>query len=196
VNGALLSCLLAHPLIVGASMSAGLEAEDPGTLLTRSVAPQAIVVNRARRHAPSADSLALVREGEIEASSLVIGLDLFYWDSFGDCSQAVARVRAFARLLDEKGARAAIGNIPVQGGACAGAVSKALAATCVKSRCVVVDLRALSEKAERNGGLEIGAKFIPKSELYADGLHPTKLGSQVIAAGLGEALSASKMTCQ
>lgn len=192
-------CLLARPLIVGASMSDQLTATDPGTLLARKWGGGPGVVRRAQAGRPSPDILAEVSAEDLASASLVIALDLFFWDARrGPCATAVRHARDFLGRLEGVGARAAFGSLPPQAGECGAAVSKALYKACraAPSRCVVVDLGSPAEELDRTGVIDGDGGRVPRGAVTKDGLHPTELAARGIADALERKLLASPLSCR
>lgn len=193
-----LACLLARPLVVGASMSAQHLAPDPGTLLARDHGSQKAVTRRAFSHQPSTVILPSVGDQDLAGASLVFALDLFFWDSkAGECRAAVQRVEEFAQRVRAARRPIVIGNIPPKGAPCDAVVSQRIESLCaaMPAQCVVSDLRGLAEAAERDGSVLVNGVPVSKAELYPDGLHPSELGSRLLANGIEASLRASAIAC-
>jgi hypothetical protein len=186
-----LACLLAAPLILGASMSAGVSATDPVTLLASRVRPDFSPMRRAASHEPSAASLGKASAQDYEKSSVVTALDLFFWDSAsGACDAASKRAAEFIDRMRREKRPLAVGTIPLQETKCGAAVSKTIRDVCeYGGGCVVVDLEELTRRAQKG-------EFKTKQPLFVkDGLHPTKRGSLLIARELEEKLSRGGLSC-
>ncbi len=194
-----MKCVLARPLILGASVSSQYAAIDPGTLLARKYGTADGITRHAKPKKPSSEILSGVSDLQLSTASVVVALDLFFWDSrSGDCGAAKQSVGLFAQRLSNTGARLAVGNIPVTGGDCGEPLSKTIADMCanLRSGCALVDLRTPSTQAAEKGGLDLRDSWITVDELSADQLHPSRVGAQVIALDLEKALDGSPISCR
>lgn len=74
--------LFAHPLVLGASISAGYGTRDGGigAVLAKSINPEAKILNKALSGATSVQSTSHLDLSKFDPS-VVLGLDLFFWDA-------------------------------------------------------------------------------------------------------------------
>jgi len=107
-------CLFSKPLLVGASLTRGQGANPGGaaSIIATSLNPNSQITNISRSGAKSVDSL---KDHEVPANppSVVIGLDLFFWDAArNDCGDAFeANTKSFIKMYLDKGIPLILGKI-------------------------------------------------------------------------------------
>lgn len=108
------SCLFDHTLIVGASVSQGVGAKagGPSKIIAKAINPEAKVKVIAKHEKMSTESMV----GYVEATppSIVMGLDLFYWDAIkNQCDETFeAHTRNFFQKYQERNIPLIIGRLP------------------------------------------------------------------------------------
>lgn len=181
------SCLFDRPLIIGASVSAGYKANPggPGMLMAKKLNLNAKGLILARN---GATSMSMLRNHKIPnpAPSIVIGLDLLFWDAGkGTCGEEFRlNLARFIELYKENGIPVILGKIPVgaqfpTGHAaigsrpCARIINEFLENICrIDKNCLVYDSK------ECWGGLKPGDD--PRA-MFVDSLHTSVLGNQLCA---------------
>lgn len=107
-------CLFSRPLVIGASVSAGYGTSTggPAAILSRQLNPAARVTNRS---ISGATSMAVTNFFPRALPSIVLGFDMFFWDTArSTCTEEFAtQTRAFFRRYQEAGVPMVIGKIPV-----------------------------------------------------------------------------------
>lgn len=107
-------CLFSKPLVIGASVSAGYGTSTggPSTILSKRLNPAAEVANRS---ISGATSMAATSFFPKTLPSIVLGFDMFFWDTArGTCDEAFeTQTRAFFRRYQKAGVPMVIGKIPV-----------------------------------------------------------------------------------
>lgn len=108
--------LFAHPLILGASVSAGYGTRDGGisAVLSRMINPHAVITNKAVSGATSVQSTAHLDLGRYHPS-IVLGLDLFIWDAVrGETGKRFENnTRRLFDHFGEKNIPMIVGKLPV-----------------------------------------------------------------------------------
>jgi len=199
-----LKVLLGHPLVTGASVSAGYDVDarrdpsllSPGILAALSVGtPRASILWKAKDGARGTELVPKLPDSDYNSCSLVIGVDLFFWDSVPDsganvratCARRTAIVSQFFARLRKAHIPIVIGNIPNLLGtfvsqSCADDLNARIVSECQLSgptRCRILDLRRIHELAEK-GQLVIGDRHVSLEDLLPDGLHLSELSANYI----------------
>lgn len=176
--------IFSRPLILGASVSADHGAVSPGKKLALQFTAPSRIHTIARSGGTSDRIWRAVRNRAFEDRTVVVALDLFFWDSnFGSqrtftvLEDVVAKARANGSYL-------VLGDIPRLVGTqtMRDTLNTAIYSQCSKySKCKVLSLDRLHRNMVSRGGYQVGRKFYSLRELLPDGLHPSDMGSQVIA---------------
>lgn len=181
------SCLFERPLIIGASVSAGFGANQggPGMLMALEINPNAKGIYQARN---GVTSMSLLRRHKVPepGPSVVMGLDLFFWDAGkGSCGEEFRlSTLKFIELYKEKGVPLILGKIPVgarfpQGHifvgsrTCAQVINDFLEENCrIDKNCLLYDSK------ECWGGLRPGDD--PRT-MFVDAFHTSVIGNRLCA---------------
>jgi len=178
--------LFQSPLIVGASVSADWSSLSPGKVLSLRYTSKQNIETVARPGRPSYDVLPLLSENQLKGRSIIIGFDLFFWDTTGPSVQKSEA--ALSRLLNEAKRHrvpVVIGDVPelLRGHQPRRAeINAMIRRSCqTKSLCHVVPLDRLHQQVLREGALTINGRRYTMSELVPDGLHVNKTASEYLA---------------
>lgn len=190
-----LSCF-SHPLILGASVSAGYGTSKGGTstIIAKMLNTNAVIDNRARSGSTSLQSIKNV-ELESLSPSIVIGLDLFFWDAArNQCGDSfVEHTQKLFKTL--KGTPLIIGKIPVgttfpEGFRLAGSrpctqkVNALLEKLCtIENNCLLYDPKDCLEAMQSDEGY------------FMDKLHPTDKGNEFCAKKFIQSGDYKSLTC-
>ncbi len=179
--------LLDQPLIVGASISADWGTLGPGKRLALRYTTEENIRNLARSRQKSSTSIRSLRPLDFDAYSILIAVDLFFWDSF-----SAARAETSLQALDEIFARVArhsltlvLGDIPnLAPGSQPMRVSlnRAIHEKCASYyRCRLLRLDALYQQILTEGSLLVDGRSRSLRELMPDGLHLSEIASENLA---------------
>lgn len=175
--------LFSHVLIAGASVSAGFRAESPGRRVAERFGAGGSVVSVAAPGAAAASQVPRLTDARLAAASVVVGVDLFFWDARRDCAPGLAAMDDLFRRLAVRGTPAIVGTVP-GGGDCGAALNAKLARACSPARdCFLLDLAALYAKAAADGA-DLDGRHLTLRELQPDGLHLSDAGSELLARAL------------
>jgi hypothetical protein len=188
---AALKDLFHKPLIVGASVSNDVGTESPG----RRLALRYTEADKIQKVAVSGATGVTVEPGITELvlrdRTVVIGIDLFFWDSTRRSSEPSAE--ALNRLMErvsKLGIPIVLGNIPALLGPVQltrNPLNRKITEACkAYSKCHLFDLEAIYAKLLREGGITIGEKFYAIRELVPDGLHLSPVAADYLAAKILE----------
>lgn len=180
---AALRALFAHPLIAGASVSAGFKAESPGRRAARKLGTDAGVASVAVAGAAGASQAQRLTDENLAAASVVIGADLFFWDSRRDCKAGLDAVDEVFKRLAARKTPAIIGTVP---GEDCGLNEKIARACAAADSCAVLDLASSYAKAAKEGADLDGTHYTLR-ELQPDGLHLSDAGSELMARAVLDA---------
>ncbi len=178
--------LFQKPLIVGASVSADYFTESPGKLVALDYTSSDQIKVLARNGKPSTQILNQVTDAMVQDRSIIVGVDLFFWDSF--TSSAAATLEQMDRLihLSEKyRIPVVLGEIPTLlpgTQRSAAAINKKLHEHCqAKADCYVLPLHDLMVKTLTDGYIDHQGRRYDLETLVPDGLHIGRPASQYLA---------------
>ncbi len=179
-------CLFSRPLVIGASVSAGFGAgQGPGTILSRELNPSARVTNRS---ISGASSMAATSFFPRQLPSIVLGFDMFFWDTVRSTCDAnfVTQTRAFFRRYRDAGVPMVIGKIPVGArfpagvrlagrAACTSRINALIQQECtIDNNCLVYDPKDCLDA--------MGSSVSPSGQNYfVDPLHTSAAGNAFCA---------------
>lgn len=187
--------LLKTPLIVGASVSAGHNGVmSPGKNLAIKYTPADQIRTLAANGRTGRDSLRRLTEKDLQGRSLVIGVDLFFWDTARSTpAESLPAVRRMVELSQKLDVPLVLGDIPalfppfqphLQ------ALNQEIHAACKKSaRCAILPLHGIHQKAQADGYILYRGKRYPPHELLPDGLHLSALASDFLADQISSVLA-------
>ena len=174
------------PLILGASVSADYGTLSPGRRASlRYTEPSRIRVMAQG----GTEMVGRVREHNLQDRSVVIALDLFFWDStLADPSRSLAAVQRLTQWTAARGIPLLLGDIPelLPGRQPQRArLNQAIRAQCTRTiQCICVPLDALHQQVLRDGFLAIHGRRYTVRELVPDGLHLSPPASEFLAETL------------
>lgn len=175
-NDKFLEKLMAKPLIVGASVSADRATPSPGKRLALRYTTPSEIKTIAVGGMPSIKVLPSVKTKDLQDRSIVIGLDLFFWDS--TLASPTASIQALGKLMEEaKGLKlpVVIGEVPellpgMQPSRVA--INQAIHKQCTSTKnCYVMKLDTLLKQVLSDGYLSVKGRKYTLPELVPDGLH-------------------------
>ncbi|MGZ5280197.1 MAG: hypothetical protein ACXWC9_09655 [Pseudobdellovibrionaceae bacterium] len=178
--------LFHKPLIVGASVSADYFTESPGKVLALDyTSPERIKV-LAQKGKASTHILKNFSESHIEDRSIVIGVDLFFWDSFtSNATASLEQLEKIVHLSEKHKVPLVLGEIPTLLPATqksALAINKRMRELCQsKSTCYLLPLHGLMEKTLTDGYIDHKGTRYDLPALVPDGIHIAKPASQYLA---------------
>ena len=180
-------CLFSKPLIIGASVSAGYGTNSggPATILSRDLNPDAEITNRS---ISGATSFAGTSYSPKDLPSIVMGFDMFFWDTVrNSCDENFETLtRAFFKKYQSRGVPMVIGKIPVGApfpmgirmagrAACTSKINALIEEECtIEKNCIVYDPKDCLEAMK--------SPVSPDGEPYfLDPLHPSTAGNKFCA---------------
>jgi lysophospholipase L1-like esterase len=174
------------PLIVGASVSGGYAAEGPGTVLSKRYTEARNVRTIAYNGTPGHVVLKNVPSHTLKDHSIVIGVDLFFWDSIYPTGQAsVAALKKLVQAAEEARIPLVLGDIPdlIPGFQSQRALlNQELKAACTRyKQCYLVPLSEVFQQIQKDRHLVYNSKRYTIRELLPDGLHLGPVASAYIA---------------
>jgi len=176
--------LLQHPLIVGASVSADWIAPSPGKYLVEQRAPTADVRTIARGRTTGAQVLKSVRPEDLRDRSVVIGVDLFFWDSTqSQCATSLEALRSLIHQTASLKIPLVLGDVPelLPGRhPCRDSLNREIRSA--QHRHVgVLGLEAIHREILTTGRLRYRGRSYAFGELVPDGLHVNTLATAYLA---------------
>lgn len=174
------------PLILGASVSADYGTTSPGRRASLRYTEPSRIITIAQGGTPGVEIVGRVQANDIRDRSVVIALDLFFWDStLADPSPSLAAVQRLTQWTAAQGMPLLLGDIPLllPGRQPQRArLNQAIRAQCLRTTgCVLVPLDALHQQVLRDGFLTIHGRRYALPELVPDGLHLSPPASEFLA---------------
>jgi hypothetical protein len=174
------------PLIVGASVSGGYAAPGPGTLLSARYTEKKNVRTIAYNGTPGHVVLKSVPTQTLQDRSIIIGVDLFFWDSIYPTGPAsVAALRKLIQEAESARIPIVLGDIPdlLPGFQSQRALlNQELQAACTRySQCYLVPLSEVFQQIQKDRSLVYQSKRYTIRELLPDGLHLGPIASAYVA---------------
>jgi hypothetical protein len=174
------------PLILGASVSADYGTISPGRRASLRYTEPTRILAIAQGGAPGMEIVGRVRENDLQDRSVVIALDLFFWDStLLDPDPSIAAVQRLTQWTAARGLPLLLGDIPLL---LPGRqpqrerLNRAMRAQCTRTiRCILVPLDSLHQQVIRDGFLAIHGRRYTLHELVPDGLHLSPPASEFLA---------------
>ena len=185
--------LLQSPLILGASVSADMGTTSPGKRLALRHTEEKNIEQLAQPGRSARELLPSLREENLAGRSLVIALDLFYWDSvYRNPKRSVEQLKAFVQKCADRKLPLLLGNVPdLMAGKQPGrrALNREIARLCKAPHgCYLVPLAELQAKIDeaiaQSGGFSINGRLYTRRELLPDGLHLSAVAAEYIADGM------------
>ncbi len=178
--------LFKAPLIVGASVSANFGTDSPGKRLARELGHSNDVLTIARGGTPGKEVLKQISDRELDGRSLVIAVDLLFWDSsLSNCEASIASLDRFLSQLSERKIPIVLGNIPAllpDRQPCRLKLNRHIHDVVKKDPTrVLLDLESLHEDVMKKGYLTIRGQRHPIWDLIPDGLHLSRLASDFLS---------------
>ena len=178
--------ILKKPLIVGASVSADYQTKSPGKTLALRYTSENDIHVLARNGKPATDVLRLLKAETLNDRTAVIGVDLFFWDSFN--ASPTESVKALENLFTQVKAK----EIPLVLGEVPELVpfyQKSVFALNEKMRelcksyamCKILPLNQILRKTLSDGFIVQTGKKYSIEALLPDGLHLAKPASEYLA---------------
>ena len=189
-----LRALLQAPLLLGASVSADVGTLSPGKRLALRHTEEKNIHTLAQPGRNSLAILPLLEDDALEGRTIVIALDLFFWDSIlRNPQRSVKTLKEFVQRAADQKIPLVLGEVPAllpEGKQPSRKrLNQEITRLCkIPHGCYIVPLAQLHDKIVKDGGLKIGDRMVPLKELMPDGLHLSEIASEYIADGLQEIL--------
>ena len=192
--------LFQHPLIIGASVSSGFRAETPARKLARRFGTNDAVVSLAVPGASGARMVQDLTDERLAIATVVVGVDLFFWDAPRECAAGLAAVDELFKRIKPRQTPLIVATVPalhapmgIGGGSdCRDQLNPKIAKSCKEDpTCVLLDLNALYAKAAADGGVDVDGKRVAFRDILSDGLHPSDAGSELVAHAILDAVNKS-----
>lgn len=193
LNGGAIGVLLGKPLIAGASISAGVNTESPGLRAALRYTARENVLEVALPGKPALIVAPRVSSDLLAGRSLLIGLDLLFWDSALNFPELSAQaLDALLGRAEAAGVPVILGDVPLLKPGLQpsrDAINGKIKSLCTKTRhCSVLGLDAMHQRLIADGYLEIGGKRLTREEILPDGLHLSAAAAEYIAGMIEDQL--------
>ncbi len=185
--------MMKRPLIVGASVSADWSAKSPGKILALRYTKESEIKTVAFGGKSGRDVLKKVSLDNLGDRTIVIGVDLFFWDatlrssdeSLGELSKLMRAVKAHKIPI-------ILGEVPMLLPGMqpqAATINKAIHKACEGyDQCTVLPFTSMLFKVLSEGSLQYQGKRYGLRELIPDGLHIGPIASQYIADSIYDSI--------
>jgi hypothetical protein len=178
--------MFSKPLITGASISADWASLSPGKRLAERLVKSPDVRVIARGGQTGASVLAGVTPSVLKDRSIIIGFDLFFWDSTrASAEPSVKALKTLVAQAQERDIPLIIGDIPelIPGHQPnRKELNQMIYRSCKAAKnCFVVPLDELYQRITREGFVEIKGKKYSFFDLLPDGLHIGSVAGDYLA---------------
>ena len=195
------SVLFSKPLIIGASVSADWASLSPGKRLAHRHVDKPQVKVIARGGQTGASVLGLVNSKDLEDRSIIIGLDLFFWDSArGNLESAFKKLQFLVSEAERLKIPLLIGDIPELAPGfqpLRDALNERLRLLQAASPVVrIIPLERLYVQILRDGHLDIRGRRYTFFDLVPDGLHIGDVASDFLADVVYETVRPSESSSE
>ncbi len=185
--------MMHKPLIVGASVSADWATKSPGKLLALRFTDESHIQTIAFGGKSGRDILKNVSEETLQDRTIVIGLDLFFWDAtLRTSAESLGELDRLMHAVEKRQIPIILGEVPLLLPGMqpqAAAINQALHAACLHyEQCTVVPFTSMLFKILRDGSLTYKGSSYGLRELIPDGLHIGPIASRYIADSIYEKL--------
>lgn len=210
-------CMMSHPMVTGASISAGLDGFSFAEQLATKYGAQKRLIREAYPGVAGSEVITYPSfERGVHAASFVMALDFFYWDQFkceeGE-TQALKTVDQLFEKTVKKGIPLVVGLLGKGEGAfhkirfdskCGGAINQRLKQSCAESpnKCLLVNMGDLLKRMDEHYSPKVAGKSVQEKKEYAkehitrDGVHPRTDAYSVMAEFLDQIIKASSLECK
>lgn len=179
--------LMARPLIIGASVSGDRNAQSPGKKLALHYTSLSNIKLITRNGSGGFKILRGLEESEIHDRTVIIALDLFFWDSTlkSSLDLSIEELDRLTAMTTKLKIPLVIGEVPdllpgfqpvrIH-------INEAIAARCSdETRCFMLSLDPLLQQLRRDGYLMHRNRQFTLKELMPDGLHLSSAGSELLS---------------
>lgn len=194
----LLETIMQKPLILGASVSADWASKSPGKLLAMRYTDEREIKTIAFGGKSGSFVLKKVHDDHLKDRTVVIGLDLFFWDAtLRTADETLKEMKRLLSLVKARNIPLILGEVPLLMPGMqpqAALINQEIRKACeTYSKCSVLPFTSMLMKVLSEGSLEYKGKRYSLRELIPDGLHIGPIASQYIADHLHESLSKARL---
>lgn len=185
--------ILKKPLIVGASVSADYQTQSPGKRLALRFTEDKNIHVLAQRGKAGKDVLTHLTAEALNDRTAIIGIDLFFWDSFNSSSKdTIAAMENLFKLASAKNIPLILGEVPEMVPfyqKSVFAINDKMRELCKSySLCRILPLHEILRKTLSDGFIVQGGKKYSIEALLPDGLHLATPASEYLADRIVEIL--------
>lgn len=185
-----------RPLILGASVSADWSSLSPGKKLALRYTQHRELRTVAYAGTPGVETLKKMPLTALEGRSIVIALDLFFWDSTHPSPDpSLFALRRFLKEIVAANLPIVLGDVPELLPGRQGQrerINKAIHESCrFHNKCLVFSFDQLHQQIKRDGFLEIQGRKLSLRELVPDGLHLASIAGDYLTDMLKDLLAKS-----
>ncbi len=185
--------ILQRPLIIGASVSGDFLTPSPGKRLALNYTSHDQIRVIARNGKPAREVLKAVDELVLKDRTAVIGVDLFFWDSFGgslpESLKSLERIQEMSAKLNLPLVLGEVPQLSPQFQPHAASINKRMHELCKAERnCKILPLNSLLRKVIVDGHVVQKGVTHTLESLLPDGLHIGAPASEYLADRILEVL--------
>jgi hypothetical protein len=181
-----LAPLFAKPLIIGASVSANFSTPSPGRRLALRYTTEGELITIAQSKRLGRQSVKKVTSKTLAGRTIVIGVDMFFWDStLPNPRESLNALRKFLELTASLNIPVALGDVPqlLPGKQPSrDAVNLEIYSMCTpNTHCFIIPYDQMLKDVRAVGYLEVKDKRYTLKQLIPDGLHLSDVASEYLA---------------
>ncbi len=186
--------LFERPLILGASVSADWLAESPGKKLALRYTKPHLIKTIAFGGRPGLQVLKNVSPSDLKDRTIIIGVDLFFWDStFTNADASVKALNELVAQTKELEIPLVLGEIPElipERQPCIKPLNQALSKVAnIHGHCHLMLFNQLMHQILEDGHLHIKGRDYSIPDLVPDGLHLGEIAGEFLADRLLSAIA-------
>ncbi len=184
-----LEFLMQKPLLVGASVSGDHSANSPGKRLALQYTKRENIKTIAQNGVGSFKILQSLREEDVMDRTIIIAIDLFFWDStLNEVESSLEKLNQLTQMAKKYQVPLIIGDVPelIPGWQPQRKIlNAAIQAHCSRMNyCYHISLDDILLNVMRHGYIVSAGRKYSLGELVPDGLHLNAVGSEIIAERL------------
>ena len=188
---------LQRPLIIGASVSGDYFVESPGKILAQRYTTSDHIKVMAQKGRSGKLSIKEVNDKSIQERTAVIGIDLFFWDSFiSSSTESISQMEKLIAMTAKYNIPLVLGEIPVfysPRQPTADILNLKMKQLCKSNKgCHILPLNDFLIKTLTDGFLLYKKKKYSIQDLMPDGLHIARPASEYLADEIEKLLSVTQ----
>lgn len=190
-----IASVFSAPLIIGASVSAGMRTTNPVERALRRQNLSPPILNVAKRGSRGRDLVHRIQAMDLRRFSVIVGIDLFFWDTVLPPSlPSMPEIERLCRMAESRKVPLLLGTVPdLQVPALQLGLRKVIEeisrAAEPRPFCRILDLHEINGSILKHGGFTLDNRHYGVSAVAPDGIHLSSAASEYLGVKILEALN-------